>query len=137
MNTLTVYFDDPWWVGVIACEEAGALRVYRHVFGSEPSGEEVLAFVLHDFLPLTSRPVVGIAGDTEVPLRRNPKRAAREAARQTAEHGISTKAQEALRVTREAEAQTRQATSRAERERAAEQRRLQTRARARARHRGR
>lgn len=137
MNTLTVYFDDPWWVGVIACEEAGALRVYRHVFGSEPSGEEVLAFVLRDFLPLTSRPTVGIPGDPEAPLPRSPKRAAREAARQTAKRGISTRAQEALRVAREAEAQTRQATNRAERERAAEQRRLQKRARARAHHRGR
>jgi hypothetical protein len=137
MNTLTVYFDDPWWVGVITCEEAGTLRVYRHVFGSEPSGEEILAFVLRDFLPLTSRSVAGIDGGTEEPLRRNPKRAAREAARLTAERGISTKAQEALRVAREAEAQTRQATSRAERERAAEQRWAQTRARARARHRGR
>jgi hypothetical protein len=137
MNTLTVYFDDPWWVGVIACEEAGTLRAYRHIFGSEPSGEEVLAFILRDFLPLTSRPVVGLPGDAKALLRRNPKRAAREAARQTAERGISTKAQEALRVAREAEAQTRQATSRAERERAAEQRRAQTRARARARHRGR
>jgi hypothetical protein len=137
MNTLTVYFDDPWWVGVIACEEAGTLRVYRHVFGSEPSGEEVLAFVLRNYLLVTSRPAAGVAGGAEEPPRRNPKRAAREAARLTAERGISTKAQEALRVAREAEAQTRQATSRAERERAAEQRWMQARARARARHRGR
>lgn len=137
MNTLTVYFDDPWWVGVIACEEAGTLRVYRHVFGSEPSNEEVLAFVLQDYLRLTSRPVAGIASDAEGPRRRNPKRAAREAARMTAARGISTKSQEALRVAREAEAQARQATSREERKRAAEQKWAQARARARARHRGR
>ncbi|NTU78579.1 MAG: YjdF family protein [Chloroflexales bacterium] len=137
MNTLTVYFDDPWWVGLIACEEAGTLRVYRHVFGSEPSGEEVLAFVLRDFLQLTSRSVAGIVGSTAEPLRRNPKRAAREAARQTAARGITTKAQEALRVAHEAEAQTRQATRLAERKHAAEQRWAQARARARARHHGR
>ena len=137
MNTLTVYFDDPWWVGVIACEEAGTLRVYRHVFGSEPSNEEVLAFVLREYLRLTSRPVAGIASDAEKPPRRNPKRAAREAARMTAARGISTKSQEALRVAREAEARERQATSRAERERAAEYKWERARAQARARHRGR
>ncbi|NTU85660.1 MAG: YjdF family protein [Chloroflexales bacterium] len=137
MNTLTVYFEDPWWVGVIVCDDAGTLRAYRHIFGSEPSSEEVLTFVLRDFIPLTSQPVTGIVGEPAATRRLNPKRAAREAAQLSGARGISTKAQEALRVAREAEVQARQTQTRAEREQAEAQRWEQTRARARARHRGR
>lgn len=136
MNTLTIYFDDPWWVGVIACDDAGTLRAYRHVFGAEPSGEEVLAFVLREYVALTSALAVGVAAEAPPARRPNPKRAAREAARATAVRGISTKAQEALRVAREAEAQARQAEARERRERERDERREQARARARERHRG-
>ncbi|MCW5848855.1 MAG: DUF2992 family protein [Anaerolineae bacterium] len=40
MVTLTVYFEDPWWVAVVEMEADGELRVARQVFGSEPSNSE-------------------------------------------------------------------------------------------------
>jgi hypothetical protein len=136
MHSLTIYFDDPWWVGIIACDEGGALRVYRHVFGSEPSGEEVLAFVLREYVALTNVLVAGVMSDEPPRRRPNPKRAAREAASLTAARGISTKAQEALRVAREAEAAAREAAAGERRERDRAERWEQSRVRTRERRRG-
>ena len=48
MVTLTVYFEDPWWVGVVEMEADGELRVARQVFGSEPPNELVHQFVLRE-----------------------------------------------------------------------------------------
>ena len=44
--TLTVFFDDPFWVGVFERADGGRLSVCRVVFGAEPRDAEVLALVL-------------------------------------------------------------------------------------------
>lgn len=46
MSTLTVFFDDQYWVGVIEAEDGAVRRVHRFVFGPEPSGPQILKFVL-------------------------------------------------------------------------------------------
>ena len=90
----TVYFEDPFWVGVLESEEGGDFVVARHIFGSEPSNAELLHFMLYRFADLararsrTGEPL----SDRRV---RNPKRAAREARRAQA-RPPSTKAQAAL-----------------------------------------
>lgn len=137
MSTLTVYFDDPWWVAVVELDDGERVRAYRHVFGGEPADQEVLEFVLHEFIALTSRAGAETEGE-EPPLRRpNPKRAMREAARLVAQRGISTRAQEALQREREAQAQSRKAVACEQREQQEAARREQARIKARARHRGR
>ncbi|WP_129630242.1 YjdF family protein [Candidatus Oscillochloris fontis] len=136
MSTFTVYFDDPWWVGVIELDEDRVLRVYRHIFGSEPSNEEVLDFVLNHFIARTTQPMVGVP-ITPPPQRKiNPKRAAREAARRMQVRGISTKAQEALQRDQEAQKQERQRREREEHQQVAAHKRQQAREKAYARRRG-
>lgn len=136
MVTLTVYFDDPWWVGVVECQDDQVLRVFRFVFGSEPSNEEVFTFVLRSFVPLTSQMIAGIAGAALASRRVSPKRAAREAARRVQERGVSTRSQEALRVAQEAQKCERRVRDRAEEERQAVDKRQKVRAKALARRRG-
>ena len=43
--TLTVYFDDPFWVGVFERVENGKLSACKVTFGAEPRDVEVLEFV--------------------------------------------------------------------------------------------
>ncbi|MFN8474313.1 MAG: YjdF family protein [Anaerolineae bacterium] len=136
MATFTVYFEDPWWVGVLEIEEDGVLRAVRRVFGSEPSNEEVQMVVLREFTELTTRLTIGVAVETEASRRRNPKRVMREAGRLTHERGISTKAQDALKAAQEAELQARVAQQRAHREAEAERRRQKAHEKALARRRG-
>ena len=56
--TLTVYFDDPFWVGVFERMEDGRLSVCKVTFGAEPKDYEVWAFVLEHYHQLTFSPAV-------------------------------------------------------------------------------
>jgi hypothetical protein len=126
----SVYFEGPFWVGVLESEDGGELRVARHVFGAEPSEPELLDFMLHRFAALPRFHVPASSGAREVeaasrPL--SPKRALREARRDTA-RPASTKAQAALAEAREAskagaKASCREARSEAEELRFAERER--------------
>ena len=137
MVTLTVYFDDPWWVGVVEMEADGELRVARQVFGSEPPNEVVHQFVLRELPRLLAQPRLGLPSNAApLPRRVNPKRAAREAGRLTDERGLATRAQAALRLEMEARKKERRVQSRAEREREAEVKREKARAKALAKRRG-
>lgn len=98
-STLTVCFDGQFWVGIVERVEDGALSSCRVVFGSEPSNEEVLDFVLREWVRLPLGPAVACE---ERAMARNPKRRQRQAARELKKRGPSTKARLALAEQREA-----------------------------------
>ena len=43
---LTVFFDDPFWVGVFERTDGGKLSVCKVTFGAEPKDYEVWEYVL-------------------------------------------------------------------------------------------
>ena len=97
-STLTVYHDGQFWVGLAEHVEDGRYGVARIVFGTEPSDEEILQFVVGKWERLS------FFGDepTEAnKLARNPKRRAREASKALKQPAMSTKAQQALADQRE------------------------------------
>ncbi|UNS99099.1 YjdF family protein [Streptomyces tubbatahanensis] len=139
-STFTVFFEDPFWVGVLEVTEPDGVRAARHVFGAEPTNPELLDFAVRDFGGLLeqalSSPIVP-PDSTERSRVTNPKRLARAAAREQGKRPVSTAAQEALaRGFEESKAESRAA---AKRRRAAEDahRRELARAKAKQRHRGR
>lgn len=92
---LTVYFEDPFWVGVLEKTEDGMLSVCRIVYGAEPKDAEVHARLLAEWRRLRfSAPLV-----SEVrPVHCNPKRRQRQVKRELAEQrGVGTKAQQAMK----------------------------------------
>ena len=110
--TLTVYFDDPFWVGVFERMEDGRLSVCKVTFGAEPKDYEVWAFVLEHYHQLTFSPAV------EADIRQaadNPKRRLRNAGKQMAHTGVGTKSQQALQMQLEQNKQERRVKSREER----------------------
>ena len=98
-SKLTVYFEEPFWVGVFERVSEGKLSACRVVFGAEPKDYEVWEFVLKHYDGLTFSPGVA-AGIRATPD--NPKRRQREAQRQAQKPVISTKSQQALQLQREA-----------------------------------
>ena len=46
---LTVFFDDPFWVGVFECIDDGELSVCKVTFGAEPKDYEVWEYVLRHY----------------------------------------------------------------------------------------
>ena len=112
---LTVFFEGPFWIGVVEDTEHGRLKACRHVFGSEPKDTEVLKFVDSLMMPLIERVTQG-SENAQEPRRINPKRLARRAAMEMKQRGISTQSQEALRLDYESRKKERVCRSREERE---------------------
>lgn len=93
--SLTVFFEDPFWVGVFERIENGKLSVCKITFGAEPKDGEVYEFVLKNYYRLQySRSVDTVIRDTKP----NPKRLQRQAEKTVHSSGIGTKAQQALKL---------------------------------------
>ena len=112
-DRLTVFFEDPFWVGIFERIENRKLSVVKVTFGAEPKDYEVLEFINRNYYHLQFSPAVEtIVKDT----KKNPKRAQREAKKQTLETGIGTKSQQALKLQQEKNKQERKVRSREQRE---------------------
>jgi hypothetical protein len=97
---LTVFFEEPFWVGVFERVHDGMLETSKVTFGSEPKDIEVYSCVLENYFKLDfSRPVRFEAGTDK---RINPKRLQRMIKRETIDSGIGTKAQQAMKLEIEA-----------------------------------
>ena len=132
--TLLVFFEDPFWVGIVERREGGRLRAARVVFGAEPSDREVYAWVLECFDGLHFSPPV--KDGLRRAMAQNPKRRQRQAAK-AAVQGVGTRSQQALQSAREANAQQRVARSASQREAEAQRRFYLRQEKKKAKHRGR
>ena len=95
---LTVFFDNPFWVGVFECVEKNKLSICRVVFGAEPKDYEVYDFILKNYKNLK----FGLSLEVKVKkIKNNPKRLQREVKKQSKQVGIGTKSQLALQKQRE------------------------------------
>lgn len=109
----TVYFEDPFWVGLYEREEEGRYSACKITFGAEPKDNEVYAYLLQHGRDLRFSPAL----PARVPEERriNPKRM-RRSIRHQVEQGIGTKAQQALKLQQEQRGEERRAVSRQKRE---------------------
>ena len=109
---LTIYFEDPFWVGIFERIENRKLSVAKVTFGAEPKDYEVLEFINRNYYHLLFSPAVEtVVKDNQ----KNPKRAQRDAKKQTLEMGIGTKSQQALKLQQEQNKQERKVRSREQR----------------------
>lgn len=97
-STLTVYHDGQFWVGLAEHIENGRYGAARIVFGTEPSDEEILQFIVGRWEKLSF--FGGEPTEASKPAK-NPKRRARETAKALKRPAMSTKAQQALVAQRE------------------------------------
>ncbi len=106
---LTVFFEEPFWVGVFERYEDGKLSVAKVTFGAEPKDYDVYQFILEHYYGLQFSPAVAaVAKET----KKNPKRMKRDARNQMQEIGIGTKSQQALKLQQEQNKQQRRVKSR-------------------------
>ncbi|AET69509.1 Protein of unknown function (DUF2992) [Desulfosporosinus orientis DSM 765] len=133
---LTIYFDDQFWVGVIEEAADSKLKAVRHIFGPEPHDSEVLWFVNHSMVDLflAAKPLKC----SVLPKHKaaNPKRLARQVAKEMHNKGISTFSQEAIKEDLKSRKQERQVLSKSQREELAKKKRLLGTLKAKAKHRG-
>lgn len=106
---LTVFFENPFWVGIFERIENGKLSVAKVTFGAEPKDYEVYEFVLKHYYDLQFSPAVATVVKES---KQNPKRIQREIKKSLAQTGIETKSQQALKLQQEQNKQERKVKSR-------------------------
>lgn len=110
---LTVYFEEPFWVGIFERIENGKLSVAKVTFGAEPKDYEVQEYIQKYYASLKFSPAVdAVVKD----IKRNPKRMQREVKRKMQETGIGTKSQQALKLQQKQNKQERKIRSREKKE---------------------
>ncbi len=130
----SVFFEEPFWVGVLERETDGKLMVSKVTFGPEPKDYEVNEFLRKNYYRLRFSPAVEAAVKE---CSKNPKRILREVRRQIQNTGISTKSQQALKLQQEEGKLERKLLSREAREAEAQRRFEQRQLKKKEKHRGR
>ena len=97
-SRLTVFFEEPYWIGVFEHIEDGKLTVAKVVFGAEPKDYEVYEFVLKHYHSLRFSPALAAVVKKS---NKNPKRVHREVRKQLQNACIGTKSQQALKLQQE------------------------------------
>ncbi|MBE9192697.1 YjdF family protein [Gloeocapsopsis crepidinum LEGE 06123] len=132
---LTILFNGQFWEGVVEVNYEGCFKAGKHIFGSEPKDPEVLNFVIHSALKILENTTSSIEVNIAEEKRVNPKRLAREVAKESV-RGVSTMAQEVIQRELETRKKEKKVTSKAQKEAEKEQKRLIAQQKAKARHRG-
>ena len=101
---LTVFFEEPFWVGIFERIEDGKLSVAKVTFGAEPKDYDIQEFVLKHYYDLQFSPAVETIVKKD---KKNPKRVLRDVKKQLQNNGIGTKSQQALKLQQEQNKQER------------------------------
>lgn len=134
-SSLTVFFEDPFWVGVYERTDGGRYEACKITFGAEPKDYEVWDFLLKNWGRLRFSPSLPAREPAERKI--NPKRMQRGIHSQLQSSGVGTKAQQALQLQREQRKQERKTVSREQREAEKERRYTLRQQKRREKHRGR
>lgn len=110
---LTVFFEEPFWVGIFERISGDKLSACKITFGAEPKDYEIYEFVQKNCYRLRFSPAV----EADVKdVGRNPKRVQREVQKQVKNTGVGTKSQQALKLQQEQLKTERRIMSREQRE---------------------
>lgn len=110
---LKVFFQDPFWIGILERVSDDRMTVSRIIFGPEPRDYEVLDFLMKNYYSLRFSPAVATVVKE---CRENPKRVQRRVHRELQETGAGTKSQQALKLQQEQMKAERKTVSRERRE---------------------
>lgn len=93
---LSVFFEEPFWIGIYERMEGNRIEACKIIFGPEPKDYEIYRFLNENWKNLKFSPPV--PGEDLEERRINPKRMQRDIARQLQNPGVGTKAQQALKA---------------------------------------
>jgi len=113
-SSLTVFFEDPFWVGIYERVYSDSYEVCKITFGAEPKDYEVYIYIIENWNKLRFSPAV--KAEVKEERRINPKRMQREINSRLQNQPIGTKAQQALKLQQEQNKTERKLRSREQRE---------------------
>ena len=74
IGKLTVFFEEPFWVGVFERIEDGKFSVSKVTFGAEPKDCEIYEFVLKYYNSLRFSPAIETVVKEQIKIRRNVRK---------------------------------------------------------------
>ena len=108
---MTVFFDEPFWIGIFERYVDRKLSVAKVTFGADPKDYDIYQFVLKKYYDLQfSSAVEAVVKE----IKKNPKRKKRDVKKQMQVTGIGTKSQQALKLQQEKNKKQRKEKSREE-----------------------
>ena len=96
---LTVYFENPFWIGIFERSIDEKLSVCKVIFGAEPKDNEIFEFALNRYSKLKYSPEIQY--EKVFKEKVNPKRVQRDVKKQLNNNGVGTKSQQALKLQQE------------------------------------
>lgn len=112
--SLTVLFEDPFWIGIYEREYNGKYEVCKITFGAEPRSYQIYEFLQKNYCRMRFSPSLAVEKSAEKHV--NPKRMQRNINNRLSSLSVGTKAQQALSLAREQNKTERKVRSRVERE---------------------
>ena len=88
--TLTVYFEEPFWIGVCECVSKDGIQAKKVIFGAEPQMQEILQMVQQKWYQNIQFGKCISISKKEV-IHKNPKRIQRQIKKQIKLCGVGTK----------------------------------------------
>jgi hypothetical protein len=93
-SVFTVFFEDPFWVGILEENYNGINYMGKHIFGAEPSNSELLLFYIYEFDKIDKIKVSEVEIETK---KIGFKKSLNKSRKAQAKIGIGTKSQDLFR----------------------------------------
>jgi hypothetical protein len=89
-SIFTIFFKDPFWVGILEENYNGINYMGKHIFGAEPSNSELLQFYIYEFENIEKLKV----GKTDIETKKmNYKKSMNKSKKAQNKIGVGTKSQ--------------------------------------------
>jgi len=89
-SVFTIFFEDPFWIGILEENYNGINYMGKHIFGAEPSNSELLQFYIYEFENINKINI----GKTGIETKRvNFKKSMNKSKKAQNKIGIETKTQ--------------------------------------------
>jgi len=89
-SVFTIFFEDPFWVGILEENYNGINYMGKHIFGAEPSNSELLQFYIYEFEKIKKL----IIGETDIVTKKtNFKKSINKSKKTQNKIGVGTKSQ--------------------------------------------
>ena len=108
ITKLTVFFEEPFWVGVFEKAWDEKVSVSKITFGTEPKDYEINLFIHEQDYTIPFSPTVSVVVKN---VKYHPKKMMRLVKKQVSEKGIGTKSQLALKLQQEEQKRIRKTVS--------------------------
>lgn len=111
---LTVFFEDPFWVGVFERINEGKFQTSKVTFGAEPKDYDVYDLILNKYKMIVFS--IPIEANESMDKKINPKKLHKKIRKEVNSTGVGTKAQIAMKLQMEANKSERKKLSRQQKE---------------------